>query len=117
MADHAARLPGSAGAFVEADLAFHLTLLRSSGNELIEQLGRLLEASLHHGLEASSHVPGGVAATLPLHHGVLSAVRARRPVAAYRAMKKLIETTADAVARIAPESGSQRRKTESECPL
>ncbi|WP_052372267.1 FadR/GntR family transcriptional regulator [Amycolatopsis taiwanensis] len=117
MADHAAELPEAADAFVEADLAFHLTLLRSSGNELVEQLGRLLEASLHHGLEASSHAPGGVAATLPLHHSVLSAVRAGRPVAAYRAMKKLIEMTADAVARMTPDSGAALRNEESECPL
>lgn len=117
MADHAATLPEAEDAFVEADLAFHLTLLRSSGNELIEQLGRLLEASLHHGLESSSHAPGGVAATLPLHHGVLSAVRGRKPVAAYRAMKKLIETTAEAVDRMAPESGPEARNEESECPL
>jgi DNA-binding FadR family transcriptional regulator len=97
MAEHAPRLPEAARAFVDADLTFHLTLLRASGNQLIEQLGRLLETSLHHGLEASSHAPGGVSATLPMHRAVLLAVRGRRPVAAARAMRKLIETTADAV--------------------
>lgn len=103
MAENASTLPATKDEFVEADLAFHLTLLRSAGNELIEQLGRLLETGLLHGLEANSRVPGGVAATLPLHQGVLSAVRARRPVAAFRAMRKLIETTSEAVARIMPE--------------
>lgn len=103
MEENASRLPEAEDAFVEADLIFHLTVLRSSGNELIEQLGRLLEAGLYHGLEASSHAPGGIAATLPLHHSVLSAVRARRPVAAFRAMRKLIETTAQAVAGMVSE--------------
>lgn len=93
----APNLPQEEDAFVEADLVFHLTLLRASGNQLIEQLGRLLETGLYHGLEASSHAPGGVAATLPLHQAVLAAVRGRRPVAAARAMRKLIETTTDAV--------------------
>jgi DNA-binding FadR family transcriptional regulator len=97
MAEHAPRLPEMERAFVDADLMFHLTLLRASGNQLIEQLGRLLETSLHHGLEASSHAPGGVAATLPLHRAVLLAVRGRRPTAAARAMRKLIETTTTAV--------------------
>ncbi|MFD4194880.1 FadR/GntR family transcriptional regulator [Amycolatopsis thermoflava] len=103
MAEEAGRVDADSAAFVEADLAFHLTLLRASGNQLVEQLGRLLEASLHHGLAASSHAPGGVSATLPLHHAVLVAVRARRPTAAARAMRKLIETTTDAVRRMTPD--------------
>jgi len=100
MASHASRLPEERLAFVKADLAFHLTLLRASDNQLLEQLGRLLETSLHHGLEASSRVPGGVAATLPLHRAVLVAVSEHRPAAARRAMKQLIETTSAAVERM-----------------
>jgi DNA-binding FadR family transcriptional regulator len=99
MAEHAPRLPDEEDSFVQADLAFHLTLLRASGNQLIEQLGRLLETSLQHGLEASSHAPGGVAATLPLHRAVLVAVRGRRPAQAARSMRKLIETTQQLVER------------------
>ncbi|WP_307796116.1 FadR/GntR family transcriptional regulator [Amycolatopsis sp. 195334CR] len=100
MAEHAPRLPEQEQSFVDADLTFHLTLLRASGNQLIEQLGRLLETSLRHGLAASSHAPGGVEATLPLHHAVLVAVRGHRPVAAARAMRRLIETTTSAVSRL-----------------
>jgi DNA-binding FadR family transcriptional regulator len=100
MAEHAIRLPESEDAFVRADLAFHLTLLRASGNPLIEQLGRLLEPSLHHGLHASSHAPGGVIATLPLHRAVLLAVRAGKGPAAGRAMRKLIEATTVSVQRL-----------------
>jgi len=97
MAEQAAGLPESEARFVEADLAFHLTLLRASGNQLVEHLGRLLEPGLHHGLEASSHAPGGVAATLPHHKAVLLAVRVHNSRAAERAMRKLIETTVAAV--------------------
>lgn len=97
MAEHAPGLPESEEAFVRADLAFHLTLLRATHNQLVEQLGRLLRTSLEHALEASSHAPGGVAATLPLHHEVLVAVRRRRPAAAARASRRLIETTSAAV--------------------
>jgi len=97
MAGNAPRLPEAEHEFVQADLAFHLTLLRCSGNQLIEQLGRLLEASLRHGLEASSHAPGGVAATLPLHRAVLRAVSNRKPVQASRSMRRLLETTGTAV--------------------
>lgn len=100
MAEHAPRLPAAEHAFVQADLTFHLTLLRASGNQLVEQLGRLLEPGLHHGLEASSHAPGGVTATLPLHRAVLLAVRGHRPAAAAKAMRRLIETTTAAVQRM-----------------
>jgi DNA-binding FadR family transcriptional regulator len=97
MAEHAPGLPDAEDAFVQADLTFHLTLLRASGNQLVEQLGRLLESGLRHGLEASSHAPGGVAATLPLHRAVLLAVRGRRPAAASRSMRRLLATTTTAV--------------------
>jgi DNA-binding FadR family transcriptional regulator len=97
MALHADNLPAAEAAFVEADLAFHLTILRGSGNQLIEQLGRLLEAGLHHALEATSHLPGGVSTTLPLHRTVLTAVRGRKPIAAERATKRLLDTTMAAI--------------------
>lgn len=103
MHQHAPELPEHEEVFVEADLAFHLILLRASGNQLIEQLGRLLETSLYHGLEVSSHAPGGVAATLPMHQAVLAAVRGRKPVAAGRAMRRLIETTIENVRELVSE--------------
>ena len=106
MAAHADHLPESEDAFVEADLAFHLTVLRASGNQLIEQLGRLLEAGLHHALEATSHLPGGVNATLPMHRTVLAAIRGGKPVAAERATKRLLDTTMDAIHREDPNSKS-----------
>ncbi len=99
MATHADNLPADETAFVEADLTFHLTILRGSGNQLIEQLGRLLEAGLHHALEATSHLPDGVSTTLPLHRSVLTAVRGRKPLAAERATKRLLDTTMDAIRR------------------
>jgi DNA-binding FadR family transcriptional regulator len=97
MARNAPDLPGSEDAFVAADLAFHLTLLRASGNQLVEQLGRLLETGLHHALEVNSHLPGGVAATLPLHKSVLAAVRNGKPNAAGKAMRALLEKTVGAM--------------------
>lgn len=97
MAEHADALPAAEDAFVAADLAFHLTILRASGNQLVEQLGQLLETGLRHALEATSHLPNGVRTTLPLHHAVLVAVRGRRPIAAERAARKLLETTVAAV--------------------
>lgn len=101
MAAHAPLLPEGEDEFVQADLEFHLTLLGASGNQLIEQLGRLLETGLYHGLEANSHAPGGVAATLPLHQAVLTAVRGKRAPAATRAMRRLLETTAESVRQMA----------------
>lgn len=97
MAAHADHLPDDEESFVAADLAFHLTILRASGNQLIEQLGRLLETGLHHALEATSHLPGGVRATLPLHKAVLNAIRTGKPAAAERATTRLLDTTMAAI--------------------
>ncbi len=97
MAHNAPDLPATEDEFVEADLAFHLTLLRASGNQLVEQLGRLLETGLHHTLEVSSHLPGGVSATLPLHRAVMLAVRGGRGQAASKAMRALLQTTVQAL--------------------
>ena len=105
MARNAPGLPGSEDAFVAADLAFHLTLLRASGNQLVEQLGRLLETGLHHALEVNSHLPGGVAATLPLHKAVLTAVRNGKPNAASKAMRALLEKTVEAMRPNATTAG------------
>jgi DNA-binding FadR family transcriptional regulator len=93
MERNAPGLPDTGAAFVDADVRFHLTVFRASGNQLIEHLGRLLETSLHHGLEASSRAPGGVAAALPHHRAVLDAVKRGRPRAANSAMRRLLETT------------------------
>ncbi len=98
MAEAAARLPEAAEEFVAADLAFHLTLLRASGNQLVEQLGRLLEIGLLHGLEATSELPGSIERTLPMHRAVLDAIRRGRPEAAARTSRLLIDTTATAMA-------------------
>jgi DNA-binding FadR family transcriptional regulator len=97
MAGHAGALPATEEAFVAADLAFHLTILRASGNQLVELLGQLLETGLRHALAATSHLPDGVRTTLPLHHAVLVAVRGRRPIAAERAARKLLEATIAAI--------------------
>jgi DNA-binding FadR family transcriptional regulator len=97
MAANAPDLPAAEDAFVEADLAFHLTLLRASGNQLVEQLGRLLATGLHHALEVNSQLPGGVSATLPLHRAVMVAVRGGRGAAASKAMRALLQTTVQAM--------------------
>jgi DNA-binding FadR family transcriptional regulator len=97
MATHADHLTTDEHEFVQADLEFHLTVLRASGNQLIEQLGRLLETGLHHALEATSQLPGGVRATLPLHRTMLTAIRSGKPVAAERATHRLLDTTVDAI--------------------
>lgn len=106
MAESSGDLTDREAAFVDADLTFHLVVLRASGNQLIEQLGRLLEAGLHHALESTSHLPGGVAATLPLHRAVLQAIRARKPAAAERAMHRLLQVTVDAVRHTVPTSAT-----------
>lgn len=57
----------------------------------------MLETGLRHALEVRSHLPGGVAAALPLHKAVVTAVRNGRPNAASKAMRDLLEKTVEAM--------------------
>jgi DNA-binding FadR family transcriptional regulator len=78
-------------AFIEADLAFHATLLRCSQSLLLEQLHRPIDAALRLSFATTSTVPGATAATMPLHLAVLNTIRLHDACGASAAMRRLID--------------------------
>ncbi|MPY89983.1 MAG: FCD domain-containing protein [Luteitalea sp.] len=80
--------------FVEADTRFHAAILQAGGNDILEQMSRVVYAALRVSLEATSRIPGSARASLPRHRAVLDAIRARKPRRAAEAMQRLVHRIA-----------------------
>lgn len=84
--------------FYAADLAFHASIFDASHNRFLTQLGRALMPALdrafdlhrHHVLrrEDATHLRWRIC---PIHAAILDGIRARDPVAAEKAMRRVIE--------------------------
>lgn len=78
------------GDYVEADLAFHTTILSACGNQYVRQMQEALSAMLRASFEIVSTKPGGPAQSLPMHEAVCVAIEQRDAEAAQRAAIALI---------------------------
>lgn len=87
------RAAESAEAEVGPDVRFHLAVLAAANNELLSPFGVLIESALQNLFEYTSvhgHDPDFV---IPLHRNIAKAIEQRRPEAARRAVKALLEDT------------------------
>lgn len=84
---------------LEADIAFHIAVLRASGNPFYMQFQDLVETALRTSIRFTNRFNGRTA-NLPQHRAVLSAIKARNPDAAHRAMKTLIDAVLALVAAV-----------------
>jgi DNA-binding FadR family transcriptional regulator len=76
-----------------ADVKFHLAVLNASGNEFISPFGRVIESLLANLFSMTvGHLRNRVR-VLPLHEAILDAIKAKRPDAARRAVRRLLEST------------------------
>lgn len=78
------------GDYVEADLAFHTTILSACGNQYVRQMQEALSAMLKASFEIVSQKPGGPAQSLPMHEAVCVAIETGDAKAAERAAITLI---------------------------
>jgi DNA-binding FadR family transcriptional regulator len=114
-ADMSAALAGPDGgdvdAFVEADMRFHLTILRACGNELLEQMTRIIYSALVVSFRTTSRLPGSARRSLPKHRAILRAIASHRPELAHAAMRSLVAATAREIGRLADgeENGATGR--------
>lgn len=106
----AASRAGDFDAFTEADVRFHSTLLRASGNIMIEQLASMIAAALR-ARESTLAIGGGVSSdALVDHRNVAEAVVAGDENAARTAMRELLEVgtrDVDAALRARERSGGR----------
>lgn len=78
------------GDYVEADLAFHTTILSACGNQYVRHMQEALSAMLRASFEIVSEKPGGPAQSLPMHEAVCVAIEQGDAAAAERAAQVLI---------------------------
>jgi DNA-binding FadR family transcriptional regulator len=87
-------------AFVEADIRFHLTILRACGNDLLEQMTRMVYSALVVSFRTTSRLPGSARRALPKHRAILQAIVARQPGRAHAAMRGLVAATAREIGQL-----------------
>jgi DNA-binding FadR family transcriptional regulator len=91
---------GNVDPFVEADMRFHLTILRACGNDLLEQMTRVVYSALVVSFQTTSRLPGSAQRALPKHRAILKAIVARQPARAHAAMRSLVAETAREIGRL-----------------
>lgn len=75
---------------LEADIAFHIAILEASANPFYAQFRDVVMTALRTSIRFTNRFKGRTA-SLPQHRAVLSAIEARAPQDAHRAMSALIE--------------------------
>jgi len=91
--------------FVQADMRFHLAILKACRNDLLERMSRAVYSALLVSFRSTSRIPGRAKAALPKHRAILDAIRSRDPRRASASMRHLVQTTAREI-----EALGKRRK-------
>lgn len=84
-------------AALQADLAFHLSILQASNNPFVRSFGALIETALASTIRAQNARAGAFARSRPLHGLVLEAIRERDPDNARRAANDLLDDVYDSL--------------------
>jgi GntR family transcriptional regulator, galactonate operon transcriptional repressor len=95
-------------AFVQADMRFHLAILRACRNDLLEQMSRVVYSALLVSFRSTSALPGRAKASLPKHRAIYDAIRAGRADRAGAAMRRLVQSTARDVDALGKRSRTKR---------
>ena len=95
-------------------MRFHFAILHAAGNELLVPLGLVIESVLGSMFTYTARQKGDVGRTLPGHARILAAIRARRPQAARRAVRRLLGDTNRIVGQVIQAEG--RRKPSARSP-
>jgi DNA-binding FadR family transcriptional regulator len=82
----------------QADTRFHIAVLRASGNELLLSLGALIESALNNLFMVVTRQHESPKEVMRLHQGIERAIQQRRPDAARRAVRKLLNNTDQMIA-------------------
>jgi DNA-binding FadR family transcriptional regulator len=82
---------------LDADIAFHVAVLRGSRNRFYAQLTGFTSTALRISIRTTNRYKGVQRASIPDHRKIADAIFAGRPVAAGEAMRKLIQEAMDLV--------------------
>ena len=95
--------------FTEADLQFHATILRGTGNSYFEHLIPFVENALRLSFDLSIRNPDDAHQSLPVHRRVVEALAAHDGAGAREAMTQMIEQARDEILAAMPsDPGADR---------
>jgi DNA-binding FadR family transcriptional regulator len=83
---------------LEADIAFHLSILRASGNPFFDQFRDVVATALRTSIRFTNRIQGRTA-DLAAHEAVKLAIEARDPAAAHAAMAQIIDDVTALIAK------------------
>jgi DNA-binding FadR family transcriptional regulator len=86
---------------LEADIAFHVAVLRASGNRFYAQLAGFSATALRFSIRLTSRHRSVRLASVAAHQKVASAILAGKPRVAGEAMRRLIQAALDIISRAA----------------
>lgn len=88
-------------AYNEADVRFHRTIVQACDNDLLEQIGAIVNTTLLVAFHAAVRVPGLARGSLHRHQAILDAIRSRQPNRARAAMRNLVLNTGRSIGKLA----------------
>jgi DNA-binding FadR family transcriptional regulator len=95
---------GELGRLVDLDVQFHQALADASGNALVSELTRQLNAHLSEARRLTMMPPGRPQRSAREHERIVGALLAADPSAAARAMRKHVQAVEDAVVRFSKDA-------------
>ena len=101
------RSPPDHEAYNEADIRFHLAIVQTCDNDVLEQMGTIVNTALLLAFNAAVRVPGLARGSLPRHQAILDAIVRHQPNRARAAMRRLVENTGRAIEKL---PGPHRRR-------
>jgi len=107
MRDALDRSPSDDDAYNEADLRFHRAIVQACNNDLLERMGAMVNTALLLAFDAAVRVPGLPRGSLPRHQAILDAIRLHQPNRARDSMRRLVENTGRAMAKLPRERGAR----------
>jgi DNA-binding FadR family transcriptional regulator len=109
MRDALDRTPPDHDAYNEADIRFHRAIVQACNNEILEQMGAVVNTALLVAFHAAVLVPGLARGALPRHQAILDAIRRHQPRRARTAMTLLVQKTGRAIAKLPGTAGRRAR--------
>jgi DNA-binding FadR family transcriptional regulator len=93
--------PPDHDAYNEADVRFHRAIVEACDNDIIEQMGAMVNTTLLVAFHAAVRVPGLARGSLHRHQAILDAIRSHQPNRARAAMRNLVLNTGRSIGKLA----------------
>ena len=100
MRDALDRSPPDHEAYNDADIRFHRAIVQACDNDILQEMGAIVNRALLVAFNAAIRVPGLARSSLPRHQAVLDAIRRHQPHRAHAVMRLLVQNTGQAIEKL-----------------